>query len=178
MVQAFKVIETVYDGYNFRSRLEARWAVFFNALDIKYEYEKEGYQLQSWYLPDFWLPEQDCWIEIKGNEPTSEEQSLAYELGNFTNKNVYIFFGEIPNPDKIGFGGENNKDSAYMCYPAWDNYYAWTQCPHCSKLTIQYSARSDRTRCKCPKSPHGDKGYNGNSPNLLFAYLEARQERF
>lgn len=54
-----KAIETSYDGYLFRSRLEARWAVFFNKLGIKYEYEKEGYFLGNGvkYLPDFWLPE-------------------------------------------------------------------------------------------------------------------------
>jgi hypothetical protein len=28
-----KAIETSYKGYRFRSRLEARWAVFFDALD-------------------------------------------------------------------------------------------------------------------------------------------------
>lgn len=27
-----KAIETEYDGHKFRSRLEARWAVFFNAI--------------------------------------------------------------------------------------------------------------------------------------------------
>lgn len=50
-----KPIETVYNGYKFRSRLEARWAVFFDSLGIKYEYEPEGYRLPSGdkYLPDF-----------------------------------------------------------------------------------------------------------------------------
>ena len=54
-----KAIETIYNGYRFRSRLEARWAVFFDEIGIKYEYEKEGYDLGKlgWYLPDFWLPE-------------------------------------------------------------------------------------------------------------------------
>lgn len=53
-----KPIETLYKGYRFRSRLEARWAVFFDALGIEWEYEKEGYDLGEggWYLPDFWLP--------------------------------------------------------------------------------------------------------------------------
>lgn len=53
-----KAIETVYKGYRFRSRLEARWAVFFDALDIKYEYEPQGFDLGECgrYLPDFWLP--------------------------------------------------------------------------------------------------------------------------
>lgn len=33
-----KPIETHYNGYRFRSRLEARWAVFFDALGIKPEF--------------------------------------------------------------------------------------------------------------------------------------------
>ena len=50
-----KAIETMYNGYRFRSRLEARWAVFFDALGVKYEYEPEGFLLPSGkcYLPDF-----------------------------------------------------------------------------------------------------------------------------
>jgi hypothetical protein len=53
-----KVIETVYRGYRFRNRLEARWAVFFDALELPFEYEKEGFILDdgTHYLPDFWLP--------------------------------------------------------------------------------------------------------------------------
>ena len=42
-----KPIETVYNGYRFRSRLEARWAVFFDTLGIEYEYEKEGYEIKD-----------------------------------------------------------------------------------------------------------------------------------
>ena len=53
-----KAIETIYNNYRFRSRLEARWAVFFDAIGIKYEYEVEGYDINGVrYLPDFWLPE-------------------------------------------------------------------------------------------------------------------------
>lgn len=53
-----KAIETSYKGYRFRSRLEARWAVFFDTLGIKWEYEKQGYSLPSGaYLPDFWQPQ-------------------------------------------------------------------------------------------------------------------------
>ena len=39
-----KAIETKYNGYKFRSRLEAKWAVFFDNAKIKYEYEPEGYE--------------------------------------------------------------------------------------------------------------------------------------
>jgi hypothetical protein len=62
-----KPIETIYNGYRFRSRLEARWAVFFDALGIEYEYEPEGFDLGdgSYYLPDFYLSKFDLYIEIK-----------------------------------------------------------------------------------------------------------------
>ena len=48
------VIETRYNGYKFRSRLEARWAVFFDAAHIEYRYEPEGYVLSDGraYLPE------------------------------------------------------------------------------------------------------------------------------
>ncbi len=67
MATAIKPIETQYKGYRFRSRLEARWAVFFDALGIEWEYEKEGYDLGGlgWYLPDFWLPHGRMWAEVK-----------------------------------------------------------------------------------------------------------------
>lgn len=62
-----KAIETQYKGYRFRSRLEARWAVFFDALGTKWDYEPEGFDLgeAGWYLPDFWLPTLELWVEVK-----------------------------------------------------------------------------------------------------------------
>lgn len=53
-----KAIETHYNGYKFRSRLEARWAVFFDEAGIEYQYEPEGFTNgKDCYLPDFYLPE-------------------------------------------------------------------------------------------------------------------------
>lgn len=61
-----KAIETVYNGYRFRSRLEARWAVFFDALGVKYEYEAEGFEIGNGlrHLPDFSI-QNGVLIEIK-----------------------------------------------------------------------------------------------------------------
>ena len=52
-----KPVETLYAGVRFRSRLEARWAVFFTAAGIPWEYEPERYALSDgrWYIPDFRL---------------------------------------------------------------------------------------------------------------------------
>lgn len=67
-----KAIETEYKGYKFRSRLEARWAVFFDEARIPYEYEPEGYELPiGLYLPDFYLPWFRLYVEIKPNEDSA-----------------------------------------------------------------------------------------------------------
>ena len=72
MSNDIKAIETEYDGHRFRSRVEARWAVFFNVIGLKYEYEIEGYQMgELRYLPDFYIPSLNRWFEIKG-KPLSE----------------------------------------------------------------------------------------------------------
>lgn len=65
-----KAIETHYKGYRFRSRLEARWAVFFDAMGVDWEYEPEGFKLSDGrsYLPDFMVRNQSgqtIWYEIK-----------------------------------------------------------------------------------------------------------------
>ena len=72
MSDHFKIqaIQTTYQGYKFRSRLEARWAVFFDALGLKWEYEPEGFQLPGGlqYLPDFRVTSPTGlvqWYEIK-----------------------------------------------------------------------------------------------------------------
>lgn len=66
-----KAIQTRYAGLRFRSRLEARWAVFFDALGVAWEYEPQGFDLGHGvlYLPDFRViyPGQDrpWWFEVK-----------------------------------------------------------------------------------------------------------------
>lgn len=67
MSSKIKAIETEYKGYKFRSRLEARWAVFFDAAEIEWEYEPEGFTLSNgdYYLPDFFLAKLGIYVEVK-----------------------------------------------------------------------------------------------------------------
>lgn len=70
MQKNLKPIQTRYKGYRFRSRLEARWAVFFDALGLRWEYEPEGFATDAGpYLPDFFLPELNggTYVEVKPN---------------------------------------------------------------------------------------------------------------
>lgn len=52
MIQTQAAIPTIYKGRRFRSRLEARWAAFFDLM--KWPYEYEPFDLRGW-IPDFVL---------------------------------------------------------------------------------------------------------------------------
>jgi hypothetical protein len=136
--------ETVYQGTTFRSRLEARWAVVFDTLDVEWVYEPQEYELglkhlwdeedeealqeslalawddeerdeirrEAWrkkheqrlYVPDFWLPEFGCWVEIKGQLPTREEHIKAQKLASSTGEPVHLLWGNIPDPQAPVWG--------------------------------------------------------------------------
>jgi len=76
-----KAIETRYAGCHFRSRLEARWAVFFDAAGIAWEYEPEGFESEHGrYLPDFYLPDTGTWVEVKGTNEAARDAIEALEM--------------------------------------------------------------------------------------------------
>lgn len=94
-MNTFKAIETRYKGYRFRSRLEARWAVYFDAVGLRWEYEPEGFLLGRLgpYLPDFWLPDVQHWCEVKPTEFTRLEFRKCRRLVIGTGKNCVLLVG-------------------------------------------------------------------------------------
>lgn len=106
-----KAIETEYNGYRFRSRLEARWAVFFDAAEIEYQYEPEGFEV-DWdkkpirYLPDFYLPGFDVYCEVKPSDEKLFKESrkigLCIDYLNTPISRGLILLGQIPyiEPDR------------------------------------------------------------------------------
>ena len=101
MSKTIKAIETEYNGYKFRSRLEARWAVFFDALGIKYEYEPEGFKLPSGqeYLPDFKVKCYGMYGEIDNNSyPCDNCKHLINGEGDLADLNFKCrFFDNLEN---------------------------------------------------------------------------------
>ena len=98
-------IETHYAGCRFRSRLEARWAVFFDHLRIPWEYEPQGYVTGPVsYLPDFRLPTiRNMLVEVKGDMSEADSDKLT----NFVCAAGYecpglLVLGEIPEPNSFG----------------------------------------------------------------------------
>lgn len=102
MTNTIKAIETQYKGHRFRSRLEARWAVFFDTLGVKWEYEPEGYDLGKvgWYLPDFYFPEVRWHGEVKPDAPIAKSDIAKMEyFDNYPPKNSLGLIYIIGHPD-------------------------------------------------------------------------------
>jgi len=108
-----KAIETEYKGYRFRSRLEARWAVFFDAMGLQWQYEIEGFELPSGerYLPDFYFPDlidRPTYIEIKPELPDAKSRE-GKRIREFTiairPKMANLILWGYPDPEKRVFMG-------------------------------------------------------------------------
>lgn len=122
-----KPIETSYKGYRFRSRTEARWAIVFDGMDLKWEYEKEGYDLPGygWHLPDFYLPKQPSIIvdgliiEIKGQDAKLIERAKASSLTYLLNLPVIILCGVPGDHSWYLLYTDNRFDSTQYSKESW-----------------------------------------------------------
>jgi hypothetical protein len=177
-------------GLDFRSRTEARWAVVLKELGIPFEYEKQGYKLPSrCYLPDFYLPtipvwqslDQESpgvWLEIKPYKCPPERRSPTDELAVATKRIVFTFYGMPPRNGDPMFLDEGEFHTG-VNFPEGTEYgdrdYWLCECPHCGLIGIEFNGRADRLPCDCPKSYHGDKGYNYDSLRLRCAYEASRE---
>lgn len=172
-----KAIETIYRGHRFRSRTEARWAVFMDSLGIQWRYEHEGYDLDGvWYLPDFWLPEHRFFFEVKGEEPDREDTEKARLLSQASRLPVYVAFGRIGVPD-VPFDPYSRSALAFLPPDGdQDDSYWWCECPTCGYIGIEYEGRAGRLPCDCPKSTTKIRNYS--TPRLMAAYEAATLERF
>jgi hypothetical protein len=206
MINKITPIETIYNGYRFRSRLEARWAVFFDNLDIQYEYEKDGYDLgnEGWYLPDFYLPNMrsGMFIEVKPMEEDSDNSIASKKieaLTKLTGKDSAIVFGD-PFEQVARYGGDQGLNYGYTLYMGDDEHvgmdfpFFFCVCPWCLKAGFEFDGRGARV---CGYQKHyekaedalnaiehlghwrvDDKCYTGNHSRIYNAALIARQARF
>lgn len=128
-------IATRYAGCHFRSRREARWAVFFDSLDIPWEYEPEGFRLgdAGAYLPDFLIyPNTDdaMWFEVKAKFPSEEELRKGQALSVGTGIRTCIYFGSLKLPapaslTEMTLGEFLDHEENWH----WDNQLGWFTYP-------------------------------------------------
>lgn len=137
-----KPIETKYKGILFRSRLEARWAYFFDLIGVQWEYEPEGYVLPSGpYLPDFWLPKVSLrgarlglFVEVK---PTADNDDDRFrEFVEVIEKNLAVVCGNgFLNTNGTYEGFQYAHDGAELW---WDNYMGFYKCKKCGFVKFEF----------------------------------------
>lgn len=201
-----KAIETVYNGYRFRSRLEARWAVFFDTCGIKYAYEPEGFVTDCGnYLPDFELVDYGFYVEIKPNDVFSEYDKGRIVSFSASGKQLYVLCG---NPFHHEYSisttvSRHHQDRVSFELIKADQSLCFWQCPICERVSISellpcrindfeatmlYCFNCDVTsRARdtgIDEFPHFHKGYvfdlrTSEPPCIVKAgFLAARQARF
>jgi hypothetical protein len=70
---------------------------------VQWEYEPEGFSLPSGqYLPDFWLPKEQIWMEIKPLTCDDVDLSLCDELADLSGKSCVMICG---SPYLVPFDG-------------------------------------------------------------------------
>jgi len=170
---SIKAIETKYKGYRFRSRLEARWAVFFDAIGVEWLYEHEGFDLggeDGWYLPDFWFPLWGCFAEIK---PSDMERGCLIKptaLAWNHYQPVMLISGGSPWPDDYRI--------EYFYPEAGVEWYGeFVLCRKCSGVCLLSKDGSMFREVGQHTCKDNDK-YPGRDERIIQAYTAARSARF
>lgn len=196
-----KPIQTRYKGYHFRSRLEARWAVFFDSLGIEWMYEPEGFLglYGEYYLPDFKIKcynyqgnYVDFWIEVKPSGKLTQADSNKiygvidwgsvipdFNIDYYEGDNAFMVLGNIPDP----FGKMPGFRFLRNCKGITHEYAIF--CPHIIKgnQLITHILPIDGTTEFCGDfeiidSQESYQEYSIPYPRLVKAFLDARSARF
>lgn len=187
-------IDTEYKGYLFRSRLEARWAVFFDACGVDWEYEPEGFDLGNGvcYLPDFLLHDVrgrvngDLYVEVKGQMSEGD----AVKIKKFVEASVYkdeagrkhigkplLVVGRIPPEDNIRDIDSYIEDCAYPYKEPVGGIY----CFNFETIDFDYFAAHPGISKEGHFELFGDDGSYlalRDDARTLRAYRKAKQARF
>lgn len=102
--QKTQAIETYYKNTRFRSRLEAKWALFFDELGIVWDYECQGFESRGIrYLPDFYLPELELFFECKPYAPSESDFKKSAIGVEASGKTLILSWGypAIPKDDDL-----------------------------------------------------------------------------
>ena len=179
-----KPIETVYNGYRFRSRLEARWAVFFDALGIEYIYEPEGFTFPDGtnYLPDFYLPKMNTFFEVKGIMGADDVHKIE-QLRAHSGKFVAIGYGDMTFEADSWCGEDENGKP--LTIPDSKDMSCLALCTECQQYYFMgYTAT---WQCRCCGAYDGDGHFGvmaeGDLKHIISdevknAITKARQARF
>jgi len=147
-------IETRYAACRFRSRLEARWAVFFDSLGIPWQYEPQGFFMNGRnYLPDFFLTDCSTWVEVKGDEGELDHSLMLTAAERLPVRRCkgergprLLILGPIPEPSSqgdLGWVGISVSRISYAEVRDGDHLF------NCTIYSGELEPRFGRWECEC-----------------------------
>ncbi len=173
---------------------ERMWQVFLNSLEVPYDWSPVvSIAPKLNYRPTMFLHDQGAFLDVMSVEHDEEDERATdrdesgFSIPQACVANVChmpLFVTDqcpcltTPPSDHIGGDYSFNEIPSFDVHLSdncWDRNYMWCECPHCGMLGIEYMGRADRISCECPKSAHGDKGYNYDSERLIRAYRKVDQ---
>lgn len=146
-----KAIETEYNGYKFRSRLEARWAVFFDSIGMEYVYKPDPVYIGTTpYQLDFYLPESKQYFEVQGMYVNLEEEKVKMLINEGYSVTIGTYEGKFIPCD---FWGDD--DNGIPSFDFCTGSEGWLcKCTDCQKYWFMGS--NGCWPCQCCGSYDGD----------------------
>jgi len=143
-VEMIQAKPTIFNGRQFRLRMEARWAVFFDFLHIEYLYEpawdavKVGWAYVN-YKPDYFLPAPlALWVEIKPRHIDNLSYLEMLKTIGWTKEygSILILVGQPQVPktnSQEHYLVEDRKGKLVVTDHMW-----WCECPKCGTLGVEH----------------------------------------
>jgi len=116
---------TLFRGILFRSRLEAKWAIFFNLIGYSWEYEPD---VCYYYTPDFLIRSpwyKPAYVEVKPTKyvPPSQLKRIKRLSEEYSDCNCFVIMGSPFSYTAIEVS--SSLDSA------------WLICPQCNTISLR-----------------------------------------
>lgn len=109
-----RAIPTTYNGIQYRSRLESKFARMLDALHVRFVYEPMRVRTadRSSYTIDFFLPDQQLYVELKPKRPHVEEERKCEDMSKMGFRVVLMYgekFYKLPYRSEF-FNGRSHRD--------------------------------------------------------------------
>ena len=159
-------IPTKFDGIEYRSRLEAKWASFIIKIGWHFTYEPlDG----AGYIPDFIVyGDRPLFVEVKPAITLAEYKDPVQKINAAGLAHDVLIVGTTPFASAVGFDdvaagwlgerGQYDEDDTYG--HAWE-YGLWFQCCYCNTINVYHSTMSFHGR---PCGHYDGDSYLGSPP--------------
>lgn len=137
---------THYAGIDFRSRLEARWAIFFDCAGVEWIYEprwlsfperkKDGvaaeWGLPDPYLPDFRLPDLGLWVEVRPEATLLDVAQIFMVAHAGYGAAILLTRNNLQLPDRL----DDQSLIIHIAHGKEWGWCCWAECLNCNSIQL------------------------------------------